>query len=147
MDIWDDEIDEGRIFHEGIGLFNRGRWFEAHEVWEDIWYLASGERKTFYQGLIMCAYVMVHVQRGSPRGVKTSYASLAYKFKDLPGEFMGVEISLLQGEMLGYIKPILGMGRGCFVASLGSGQLLPVDLADAPRIRLAYDPFNERFKI
>src|SRR5690606_20932959 len=65
--------DEGAIFHEGIALFNEGEWFEAHESWEDIWHMAAGPRKLFYQGLIQCAVTLEHMRRGNPRGVVTVY--------------------------------------------------------------------------
>ena len=65
-----DTTDEAKVFHEGIRLFNEGDWFEAHEIWEDIWHVASGPRKKFYQGLIQCAVTIEHVRRGNPRGVR-----------------------------------------------------------------------------
>ena len=143
MNTWDEDIDERRVFFEGLALFNAGDWFEAHDVWEDVWNLASGDRKSFYQGLIMCAYVMEHVRRGNPRGVKTSYASLAFKFKDLPRVYRGIDVMGLQEEVLGYIKPVLGLPRGRFVAGLGRGQEMPVSLDDAPKIAMIYDPFED----
>jgi len=39
----------------GIALFNRERFFECHEVLEEAWLKASGEQRTFLQGLIQVA--------------------------------------------------------------------------------------------
>ena len=36
----------------GILHFNRGDYFEAHEVWEDLWHDKAGPDRRFYQGLI-----------------------------------------------------------------------------------------------
>ena len=67
----DSDFNEAAIFHEGLKLFNGQEWFDAHETWEDIWVMASGSRKLFYQGLIQCAVVLEHVRRGNPRGVRS----------------------------------------------------------------------------
>ncbi|HYN21610.1 MAG TPA: DUF309 domain-containing protein [Thermoanaerobaculia bacterium] len=43
------------LFQQGIDLFNRGRFFEAHETWEEIWRSTTPEPKKFFQGLIQVA--------------------------------------------------------------------------------------------
>jgi predicted metal-dependent hydrolase len=44
-----------RFFREGIALFNQGRFFEAHEAWEEIWRSTTPEPKDLFQGLIQVA--------------------------------------------------------------------------------------------
>jgi predicted metal-dependent hydrolase len=44
-----------RFFGEGIALFNQGRFFEAHETWEEIWRSTTPEPKDLFQGLIQVA--------------------------------------------------------------------------------------------
>jgi predicted metal-dependent hydrolase len=39
----------------GIAEFNCGHFFEAHELWEELWGEAVGEEKRFYQGLVQLA--------------------------------------------------------------------------------------------
>ncbi|MDQ5857323.1 MAG: DUF309 domain-containing protein [Acidobacteriota bacterium] len=39
----------------GRRLFNSGRFFEAHEVWEAEWLAAAGDRRLLLQGLIQIA--------------------------------------------------------------------------------------------
>jgi uncharacterized protein len=49
---------------KGIVLFNQGRYFEAHEAWEDLWLSETDrEKKFFYQGLIMAAGALLHYTR------------------------------------------------------------------------------------
>jgi predicted metal-dependent hydrolase len=50
---------------EGIGLFNRGEFFECHEVLEAAWLEAAGEEKIFLQGLIQVAVSFYHLRRGN----------------------------------------------------------------------------------
>lgn len=137
-----DPAEEARIFHEGVGLFNEGEWFEAHEAWEDIWHMASGERKRFYQGLIQCAVTIEHMRRGNPRGVVTVWQSAREKFSGLDDVYMGVDIAELLEGIGEMVKPIAAMPKSCFEPRVGRGQSLPVDLGAAPRIALRYDPFD-----
>ena len=44
-----------RLFLEGIELFNRGAFYDSHEVWEDIWRSTTPEPKNLFQGLIQVA--------------------------------------------------------------------------------------------
>jgi hypothetical protein len=55
----------------GFDLFNRGYYWEAHEVWEDVWN-ASGRQGTvseMLKGLIKLAAAGVKVRQGQPSGV------------------------------------------------------------------------------
>jgi uncharacterized protein len=47
-----------RLFHEGIDLFNQGRFYDSHEAWEDIWRSTTPEPRDLFQGLIQVAAAM-----------------------------------------------------------------------------------------
>jgi uncharacterized protein len=134
--------DERRLFHEGMDLFNDGEWFEAHEVWEDIWHMAGGRRKRFYQGLIQCAVTLEHVRRGNPRGVRSVWRSARSKFEGLPRIYRGVDVEALLTGMARAIGPILNLPPDRFAPGRSRGQALPFDPADVPRLTLQYDPFD-----
>lgn len=133
--------DEAAIFHEGIALFNDGEWFEAHESWEDIWHMAAGPRKLFYQGLIQCAVTIEHMRRGNPRGVVTVYESAMTKFRGLPNPYMGIDWVSLTTAIGDMVEQIRGLPPALFEPRVGRGLDLPVDLATAPKITLLHDPF------
>jgi uncharacterized protein len=44
-----------RALGKGRRLFNSGRFFEAHEVWEEAWLREAGESRQLLQGLIQIA--------------------------------------------------------------------------------------------
>ena len=44
-----------RFFRQGIDLFNQGRFFDAHEAWEEIWRSTTPEPRDLFQGLIQIA--------------------------------------------------------------------------------------------
>jgi len=46
--------------------FNTGRYFEAHEVLENLWLEEPGPDYGFYKGLIQLAGAFVHVQKHRP---------------------------------------------------------------------------------
>ena len=136
-----EDLDEAAVFHKGIELFNEGEWFEAHEMWEDIWRPAQGPRKPFYQGLIQAAVVIEHIRRGNPRGVRSVYESCLPKFAGLPDVYMGVDIPQLLEGLKRMVDPVFALPPERFAPELPRGQTLPVDLTQAPKIELRYDPF------
>ena len=42
----------------GILFFNSHDFFEAHEVWEDLWADSHDDERRFYQGLIQAAVAL-----------------------------------------------------------------------------------------
>src|SRR5262249_16336944 len=62
-------------FLRGIELFNRGEFFEAHEVWEDLWHECASADRKFYQALIQAAVAAYHWSRGNAAGAKRLYHS------------------------------------------------------------------------
>jgi len=62
-----------RRFHHGITLFNAGYYWEAHEVWEELWH-ACGRRGTtadLLRALIKLAAAGVKVRERQDHGVQT----------------------------------------------------------------------------
>jgi predicted metal-dependent hydrolase len=128
--------DEARLFHEGLRLFNAGEYFHAHEAWEDLWRLAAGARKRFYQGLIQCAVTLEHVRRGNPRGVLSVFRSARQKFEGLPATYHGVNVPELLAAMERFLAPIQALPVDTFAPGQVRGMKLPVNLAEAPKITL-----------
>ena len=53
---------------EGIALFNRGEFFECHEVLEDLWREEDAPVRALYQGVIQIGVALHHLRRGNWRG-------------------------------------------------------------------------------
>lgn len=77
---------------EGIEHFNAQRYFDAHEVWEEIWLHSSGDAKVFYQMLIQAAVGLHHYERGNARGTRGMYANVTEKLQRLPSCFMSLDL-------------------------------------------------------
>src|SRR5262249_60283391 len=50
----------------GVRLFNAGEYFDAHEVWEDLWRDCPSADRRFYQSFIQAAGAPYHLGRGNP---------------------------------------------------------------------------------
>ncbi len=59
----------------GIVLFNRGDYFAAHEVWEDLWLDCPSADRRFYQSLIQAAVALYHWARGNAAGARRLFHS------------------------------------------------------------------------
>lgn len=61
----------GDTFSQGIELWNKKLFFEAHERWETTWQKATGEKRLAIKGLIKAAGVYVHLEQGHAQAAKT----------------------------------------------------------------------------
>src|SRR5581483_6510057 len=59
----------------GIDHFNRGEYFEAHEVWEDLWHECGPADRLFVQSLIQAAVALYHWGNGNRAGARRLFAS------------------------------------------------------------------------
>lgn len=54
---------------QGIDHFNRHEFFEAHDIWEDLWREMKGDdSRIFFQGLIQAAVALHHYRNGNCEG-------------------------------------------------------------------------------
>lgn len=68
-------VEYDPLYLKGIAYFNACEFFEAHEVWEDLWKNYSGELRLFYKGLIQAAVALHHFGNGNIRGARKVYRS------------------------------------------------------------------------
>jgi hypothetical protein len=83
----------------GIVLFNRGEYFEAHEVWEDLWMETAGPDKRFYQALIQAAVGLCHFCNGNVRGAIKLYHSSRDYLSRYPSPHHGLDHVAFWGQM------------------------------------------------
>ncbi len=88
----------------GVRLFNEGRFFEAHEVWETLWQAAAGDSRTLYQGLIQAAAALHHAARGNHAGARSLWNKAEVKLELSPAEYEGAAIGQLLAELKFYFS-------------------------------------------
>lgn len=104
-------IDAGK-FERGILHFNSGRFFEAHEDWEELWLAESEPDKTFLQGLIQLAAAFHHSARGNRRGAESLFAAGIAKLARFPENCHGIALGRLRDEANAWAREFRsGKGR------------------------------------
>lgn len=105
----------------GIDLFNRGEFFEAHEVLEDVWRVAPHEYKKFLQGIVQLAVAFHHRSTGNFRGMRSVMERGMKNITDHPKDCCGLRVSELVNSFAGWRK------------AMDSGS----DFADPPHIEVS----------
>jgi hypothetical protein len=94
----------------GLLFFNAGDYFEAHEVWEDLWADSHGDERRFVQGLIHAAVGLHHFGNGNLGGAVKLYHSGRAYMRPCPSPFWGLDIDAFWGAMARCLEPLLGPG-------------------------------------
>jgi hypothetical protein len=79
--------------------FNRGEFYEAHDVLEDLW-LAEGKGGVnygFYKGLIQLAGAFVHLQKGRLGPAVALFRLAEANFARYPGVYAGMDLAEVTG--------------------------------------------------
>lgn len=90
--------NEEETLQEGVRLFNEERFWEAHEVLEEIWHPAKGEDRNLIQGLILTAAAFVHYQKNET-SVCISILGRALEKLGPRNEFRDLNIRGLRSEI------------------------------------------------
>lgn len=100
-------LDAHELWAEGIELFNAGRFFDCHEVWEEVWKRTSGAEKVFYQGMIQASVAILHAERGNRRGARSTWDKARAKLESLQAEHMGIALDELRDAVAAFIAGAL----------------------------------------
>jgi predicted metal-dependent hydrolase len=91
----------------GVELFNQGRYWDAHEVWEHEWMPdRKGPDSGFYKGLIQVAAGCLHYTRHNRRGAVNKWRSGADYLRPYLPEHGGVDLAPLVRSVDGYLAAI-----------------------------------------
>jgi len=91
---------------EGIKLLNSGKYFEAHEVLEDVWREAPSEEKKYWQGLVQVAVALHHHNTGNKIGAHSVMARAARNLASCSGEWQGIKIGDLQCVLAQWLEAV-----------------------------------------
>ena len=86
----------------GMVNFNTGRFWHAHEDWEDLWKslkgVASQEIVDGVQGLIQLAAMLLNHERGKGRGVNNLWTKSSAKLRPVMDGLLGIDVSGLYSQ-------------------------------------------------
>lgn len=90
----------------GILFFNGRDFFEAHEVWEDLWNECGDDDRRFYQGLIQAAVALHHYGNGNLRGAVKLFATAKAYMERYPSPYQGLDRESFWVEMAVCFAPV-----------------------------------------
>src|SRR5579863_8443751 len=88
----------------GVELFNQRRFFECHEVWEEVWKPSAGETRRLYQGLIQAAAALHHASRGNRAGALSVWSKAKAKLELSPDLHRSLSIAQLRDDLKDYFN-------------------------------------------
>ncbi len=92
---------------EGINLFNTGKYYEAHDFLEDLWYDVHDKSKDFIQSLIHLAVGFYHItEKDNPNGAILQLNKSIKKLEPYKPKFENVDTRKLGEEIESCIKEI-----------------------------------------
>jgi len=94
-----DETEYDPRYLAGVLFFNQRAFFEAHEVWEDLWADTQGPERRFYQGLIQAAVGLYHYSNGNLRGARKLYGTSQAYMKPFGDLHRGLDVKLFWEQM------------------------------------------------
>jgi predicted metal-dependent hydrolase len=95
-----------REYLKGIECFNSRDYFDAHEVWEEIWLRSTGEAKLFYQMLIQAAVGLHHYERDNYRGARGLYRNVVEKLQRLPSFYMSLDLTDFSSQLRSFFSEL-----------------------------------------
>jgi uncharacterized protein len=84
---------------DGIFFFNAGRFFEAHEAWEDMWRQTRGPLRLYYQGLVQAAVGLHHLSKENRNGAAAQLQKSLSKLEQYPDSFCRIDNRRLIGDL------------------------------------------------
>lgn len=102
-------MDKDEKFQRGIAHFNAQEFFEAHEVWEEIWLVEAEPEKTFLQGIIQIAAAFHHYCRANTDGTESLLAAGIVKLSRFPRNHRGLNIEELRSSAKHWARSV---GKG-----------------------------------
>ena len=111
------------LYLRGIEYFNECDFFEAHEVWEELWADTRGESRRFYQGMIQAAVALHHFGNGNIGGARKVYKSCRTYLDQYAPEYSGLPLETFLAEL-----------EACFREVIDSDERFPDIAIDPERI-------------
>ena len=99
-------------YRTGIELFNRGEFFEAHEVWEELWMECPSAERRFFQALIQAAVALHHLERGNRAGAARLFRSGRAYMEPFRPAHRGLDVDAFWRQMEAHLAPALPDSSG-----------------------------------
>ncbi len=92
------DSDYPPLYLKGIEHFNECEFFEAHDIWEELWTEHRGTARKFYQGLIQAAVALHHFGNGNTRGARKVYLTSRVYLEEYTPSYQGLDMEKFLGQ-------------------------------------------------
>lgn len=109
----------------GLELFNRGEYFEAHELLETAWNQEGAPGKELYRAILQVAVAYLQIERCNYNGAVKMFWRMRQWIDPLPDECRGVDIARLRQDAQNAYAALTALGRDG-IAGFDRSLLKPV---------------------
>jgi predicted metal-dependent hydrolase len=92
---------------KGIEHFNKREFFDAHEIWEELWHEEHGDAHNFVQGLIQFATCLHHFEAFNLKGARLLYVGGVELLAPYGDVFWDLPVRKLIDDMTMCVKGML----------------------------------------
>ena len=113
-------------FQRGIAEFNRGSFFECHDILEDLWHGTRGHDRLFLQGLIQISVGFYHLLNRNYKGATSQFTRGLNKLDRYRPVHRGLELEGFMRSVVGWLSLA---ERGVI------GTIVEIDESKIPRLQ------------
>jgi predicted metal-dependent hydrolase len=88
-------VATAELLEEGLALVRSGKFFAAHEAWEDAWRAAETGERDFFQGLVHVTVAWYQAGRGNRPGCERQLEKAARRLGPFSPEHRGVDVAAI----------------------------------------------------
>lgn len=99
-------------FMEGVRLYHAGRYWHAHEAWEEVWRTANEPHKSFLKGLIQIAAALIQCSKGRWNGALNLLDRAQRYLSGCPEKLWGVDLAKLGRQVESFRKEVVKLLNG-----------------------------------
>jgi predicted metal-dependent hydrolase len=97
---------KNQLFDRGLEAFNSSHFFEAHELWEEVWLETPEPEKLFLQGLIQVAAAFHHYSRSNLKGTRNLLQAGLVKLDRFPETHGGLAVEPLRSAVRDWLEAL-----------------------------------------
>ena len=94
----------------GIRLFNEGKYFVAHESFEDAWHIEPDPDRRLYQGILQAGIAFMHARNQYAKGVFSMYERCQVWLAPWPDHCRTIHVGKLRADVEALVAEVTRLG-------------------------------------
>ena len=78
-----------------VEFFNQSLWYEAHDIFEELWHETSDPERRTLQGILQISVAQLHLERGNKNGAKILFGEGLGRLRKNGTPTLGLDITRL----------------------------------------------------